>query len=65
MTRQRQGGRPNEQQQQRGDRQGERLDNRRQNDERPASRGGRGGRQRLSSKEKDRVSCALCVRLCV
>lgn len=62
--RQRQGGRFNDRERfndrdrDHTERQGERLDNRpRQNDDRPSRGGGRGGgRPRLSSREKDRVS---------
>lgn len=52
--RQKQGVRSNDREH--NERQGEKLDNRRQGDDRPprASRGG--GRPRLSSREKDRVS---------
>ena len=60
-VRQKQGGRFNERSERQGDRserQGdrERLDNRRQGEDRPPRTARGGGRQRLSSKEKDVVS---------
>ena len=59
---QRQGGRFNDRERfndrDRSDRQGDRLDNRTRQNEDRSSRGGRGGgRPRLSSREKDGVSC--------